>query len=207
VTWIAVEDRDLRDLLESIEVIADRITGRPIDTGTSRCEDTLGKARMHAGHCRDRLRHLLRPPQPVQAQTEGQGARDIDPRELATILNLRAELAEWRKATMLENQDTATPDHLRQHLQDIGDEADRLRIAARGCMACKSQPTDPAPCDCAHAPCIHDRNATIATAADRLDSLIAAMSLPVPAATHLEGLRGTLPDIVAELRAALGGAS
>jgi hypothetical protein len=132
-----------------------------------------------------------------------------------------------------------------------------------------SQPDDPSPCDCYHAPCIHDRNKTIAdlraaivevddaarqllnslrpatdprirypqrealaqaataaralagrggdrtsplreaagVAADRIDSLIAALSLTVPPATHLEGLRGALPDIVAELRAALGGDS
>jgi hypothetical protein len=89
---------------------------------------TRSKARMFAVDAAERIDRELNPRETVQAQTEGQGAREVDAREIATILNLRAELAEWRKATMLDNQDTATPDHLRQLIQDMGDDAVRQRV-------------------------------------------------------------------------------
>lgn len=122
--WRAVEARDLRDMIDSAQAIARPVRPPPGEP----LSESYGKVRMHADDIVQRLRHLLSPRQPVPAQTVGQGARDVDPRELATILNLRAEIAEWRRATMLENQDDATPAHLRQHLQDIGDEADRRRV-------------------------------------------------------------------------------
>ncbi len=40
-------------------------------------------------------------------------------------------------------------------------------------------------------------------AADRIDNLLAALTLPVRDAIHLQGVRGTLPEIGEELRAAL----
>jgi len=42
----------------------------------------------------------------------------------------------------------------------------------------------------------------IAEVIDRLDNLIAAMSLNMPAETHLAALRGLLPEIRDELKAA-----
>lgn len=36
---------------------------------------------------------------------------------------------------------------------------------------------------------------------DRLDSLASALSLPLPAAMHVEALRSALPDVVRSLKA------
>lgn len=143
--WIAVRAAIVRDLLVDVDGTIRKLDQLVADHDVRTGNHSRLKARMFAVDARDRLRLLLNPPHPVQAQTEGQGARDIDPRELATILNLRGEIAEWRKATMLENQDTATPDHLRQHLQDIGDEADRMQARLKrieGVIASAAAGTD-----------------------------------------------------------------
>lgn len=44
----------------------------------------------------------------------------------------------------------------------------------------------------------------IARAADRLDNLVHALALPVSPDIHLQGIRGTLPEIRDELFRAIG---
>lgn len=43
----------------------------------------------------------------------------------------------------------------------------------------------------------------IGAATDRLDNLASALSLPMPSTTHVAALRGSLPEVISELRAAL----
>ena len=42
----------------------------------------------------------------------------------------------------------------------------------------------------------------IADLIDRLDNLVAALDLPLPAAAHVDCLRGSLPEIAADLKTA-----
>lgn len=46
-------------------------------------------------------------------------------------------------------------------------------------------------------------NERVGLALDRLDNLAAALSLPLPASIHVDALRNSLPEVAAELRAAL----